>query len=100
MNRHWFALAVWVRRRRALVERTALIKSPTPLLAGTADIFFILKRSKTNPGQWEHPMVNGSSALIGEPAAIATLLNPLGQEGWDIAGVTGPVLIMKRGVYK
>ena len=57
---------------------------------------FILKRPLANPGQWEYQKVDGGGALGGDPAGVAALLNPLGQVGWDVAGVTGPILIMKR----
>jgi len=29
---------------------------------------------------------------------MAALLNPLGQAGWDVAGLPGPILIMKRAL--
>jgi hypothetical protein len=56
-------------------------------------IYFILRRPLANPGEWEYQKVDGSGALGGDPAA---LLNPLGQAGWEVAGVTGPILILKR----
>jgi len=65
-------------------------------MVGATATFFNLKRPFANPGQWEYQLVDGGSALGGDPAGMAALLNPLGQAGWDVAGVTGPILIMKR----
>lgn len=65
-------------------------------MAAATATFFILRRPLANLEQWEYQLVDGSGALDGDPAAMATLLNPLGQAGWDVAGVTGPILIMKR----
>jgi len=65
-------------------------------MVGATATFLILKRLLSNPSQWEYQKVDGGGALGSDPTAIAALLNPLGQAGWDVAGVTGPILIIKR----